>query len=154
MKGRGYFIVGLENSKNSFNVGATLRAAGIFGAASVFIQGKRYSKAGTDTMKAYKHMPLMQVDNILSVIPYDCVPVAVELIEGATPLPSYIHPPRAFYIFGPEDSHISKRTLSACRDTIYIPCHPDSSTRGCLNLAACVNVVLYDRTSKRYQVGN
>ena len=32
--------------------------------------------------------------------------------------------------------------LSWCRDVVYIP------TNGCMNLAACVNVVLYDRLSK------
>jgi tRNA(Leu) C34 or U34 (ribose-2'-O)-methylase TrmL len=37
---------------------------------------------------------------------------------------------------------LGERVLSWCRDVVYIP------TNGCLNLAACVNVVLYDRQSK------
>ena len=75
-------------------------------------------------------------------IPYDCIPVAVDLIDGAQSLPAYIHPQRAFYIFGAEDATLGARILSWCRDIIYIP------TKGCLNLAACVNVVLYDRMIK------
>jgi tRNA(Leu) C34 or U34 (ribose-2'-O)-methylase TrmL len=71
------------------------------------------------------------------------VPVAVELIPGARSLHDYVHPERAFYVFGPEDSSLGKDTLKWCRDVVYIPMN------GCSNLAATVNVVLYDRASKR-----
>ncbi|MBD3350804.1 MAG: hypothetical protein GF364_04880, partial [Candidatus Lokiarchaeota archaeon] len=94
------------------------------------------------TMKHYRHLPLLQVDNLKDVIPYDCVPVAVELIRTARPLMTYTHPERAFYVFGAEDATLGNRVLSWCRDVVYIP------TNGCLNLAACVNVVLYDRLYK------
>ena len=87
-------------------------------------------------------MPMMHVDDLRSVIPYDCVPVAVDLIEGATHLPLYKHPERAFYIFGAEDATLGKSVTDWCRDTIYI------NTEYCMNLAATVNVVLYDRYSK------
>jgi len=68
--------------------------------------------------------------------------VAVDLIEGAIPLHEYKHPERAFYIFGQEDGTLGERVLSYCRDVVYIP------TSYCMNLAATVNVVLYDRMSK------
>src|SRR5690606_30290164 len=73
----------------------------------------------------------------------DCVPVAVDLLEGATPLCEYTHPERAFYIFGPEDGTLGKAVTSWCRDVVYIP------TNYCMNLAATVNVVLYDRLAKQ-----
>ncbi len=139
---RGYACVGLDNPKNSINVGSVLRAAGVFGADMVAISGHRYKRASTDTMKFHRHLPLLQVNNLHDVIPYDCIPVAVELVEQATPLPEYNHPERAFYVFGAEDSTLGSRVLSWCRDVVYIP------TNGCLNLAACVNVVLYDRLAK------
>lgn len=106
------------------------------------ISGKRYRRHNTDAMKHYRHLPLLQVEDLKTAIPYDCVPVAVDLVEGATPLPEYKHPERAFYIFGAEDATLGKRVLSWCRDVVYIP------TNGCMNLAATVNVVLYDRMSK------
>ncbi len=53
-----------------------------------------------------------------------------------------VHPVRAFYIFGGEDATLGGRVLSWCRDVIYIP------TAYCMNLAATVNVVLYDRMTK------
>jgi tRNA(Leu) C34 or U34 (ribose-2'-O)-methylase TrmL len=140
---RGYACVGLDNPKTMSNIGSALRAVGVYGAAMLAISGKRYRKHGSDTMKHYRHLPLVQVNDLKTVIPYDCVPVAIDLIDGATPLPEYNHPERAFYIFGAEDATLGKRVLSYCRDVVYIP------TNGCMNLAATVNVVLYDRMCKR-----
>lgn len=139
---RGYACIGLDNPKNSVNVGSVLRAAGIYKASHVYIRGQRYKGSATDTMKHHRHLPLINVDDLHSAIPYDCVPVAVDLVEDAIPLPEYKHPERAFYIFGAEDATLGKRVLSWCRDTIYIP------MEGCMNLAASVNVVLYDRLAK------
>lgn len=136
---RGYACVGLHNAKNPINVGEALQATGVYDAAMVAVSGKRYHGAITDKMKAYRHMPLIQTENLQNVIPYDCVPVAVDLIDGAIALPKYEHPERAFYIFGPEDGTLGKGVLDYCRDIVYIP------TKACMNLAATVNVVLYDR---------
>jgi tRNA(Leu) C34 or U34 (ribose-2'-O)-methylase TrmL len=143
MSERGYCCIGLDNPKTSVNVGAVLRGAGIYQAKLVAIKGLRYSKAPTDTMKHHRHLPLLHVDSLNNAVPYDCVPVAVELIPGAIPLPKYVHPERAFYVFGAEDATLGRRVLSWCRDVVYVP------TVGCMNLAACVNVVLYDRLAKK-----
>jgi tRNA(Leu) C34 or U34 (ribose-2'-O)-methylase TrmL len=107
----------------------------------VAVSGARYKRSSTDTMAAYKRIPLLHVDDLHSVIPFDCVPVAVDLIADAKPLERYQHPPRAFYIFGPEDGTLGAPTLSWCRDVVSIPA-------GCLNLSAAVNIVLYDRAAK------
>jgi tRNA(Leu) C34 or U34 (ribose-2'-O)-methylase TrmL len=139
---RGYSCIGLDNAKYSLNIGSALRAAGVYGAGFVAVSGKRYSGAKTDTMKAHKHMPLIETDDLYKLVPYSCVPVAVEILDGAIPLPKYTHPERAFYIFGAEDQTLGERVLSWCRDKVYIP------TNGCMNLAATVNVVLYDRLLK------
>lgn len=141
---RGYAALGLFHPRTTVNVGSVLRAAWVYGAGMVVTSGNRYKPVSTDTMDSYKHIPLLQVDDLFSVIPYDCVPVAVDLIEGAIPLPLYNHPERAFYIFGPEDGTLGEKITSRCRTTIVVP------TRGCMNLAAAVNVVLYDRMAKRF----
>ena len=139
---RGYVGIGLERPKNDINVGAALRAAGIYGAAFVAATGTRYGRSPTDTMKSYRHLPLLRPKELLDLLPFDCVPVAVELIEEAIPLQKYKHPERGYYIFGAEDNTLGKRIISKCRDVVYIP------TNGCMNLAATVNVVLYDRMAK------
>lgn len=140
---RGYFAVGLDNCKDSNNLGSAMRAIGCYDGAFLAVSGHRVSaKNATDTMKTYKHRPVLRVDNLKDIIPYDCVPIAVDLVENATPLHEYEHPERAFYIFGAEDATLGKRVLDWCRDKIYIP------TNRCMNLAATVNVVLYDRQAK------
>ena len=142
----GYAAIGLDNPKHEVNVGASCRAAGVYGAAFVAASGWRYGSGGADTMKFYRHAPLFRPADVFDLIPYDCVPVAVDLVDGATPLNEYKHPERAYYIFGAEDATLGHRIISRCRDVIYIP------TNGCMNLAATVNVVLYDRLTKTLEV--
>ena len=139
---RGYSCIGLHNPKTPANIGSAMRAVGVYGSRFLAISGRRFSRHGTDTMKHYRHVPVFQVDDLKTIIPYDAVPVAVDLIDGALSLPDYKHPERAFYVFGAEDATLGKSVLSWCRDVVYIP------TSGCMNLAATVNVVLYDRLSK------
>jgi len=145
MSKRSYACIGLQNPKSPENVGSVMRAAGCYGVNSVFYTGTRYDTAKpfyTDTQKIYEELPLIGVDDLKTIIPVGCVPVAVDLIEGAKPLPTYKHPARAFYIFGPEDGTLKKDITDFCSDTIYVP------TEGCMNLAAAVNVILYDRLAK------
>lgn len=142
---RGYAAIGLCDPKSGENVGGVMRACGVYGAALVVIAGKRYGKLRTfptDTMKAWRHVPVIEAADVLDAVPFGCVPVAIEIVDGARSLPAYKHPERAFYIFGPEDGSVPMSVLARCRDVVSIP------TRHCMNLAATANVVLYDRTAK------
>ncbi len=141
-KVEGYCAIGLDNPKNGINVGQALRAAANYGAAFVAASGKRCKPGETDASLAYRNLPFLRPKDLFDLLPYDCVPVAVDLIPGAKSLIEYVHPERAFYIFGSEDATLGKRILDKCRDVIYIP------TIGSMNLAAAVNVVLYDRLAK------
>lgn len=139
---RGYAAIGLYQPKTAVNIGSALRSAHCYGAALIAVQGRRYERARTDTSKGYRHIPLVQVDDLWDAIPFDCVPVAVELVEGARSLVTYTHPERAFYVFGPEDGSIHRDVLAKCRDVVQLP------TQHCLNLAVTIGTVLYDRQSK------
>lgn len=144
---RGYAAIGLYRPKDAANIGGVLRAAWCHGASLVAVAGARlHANAGirhsTNTPSAWKHIPVLTGDNLHDLIPFDCVPVAVDLVDDATPLPSYQHPQRAFYVFGPEDGTLGEPVLSWCRHRVVVP------TRMCMNLAATVNVVLYDRIAK------
>lgn len=141
---RGYACIALHMPKTAVNIGSALRAAHIYGARLIVTSGRRYSPVSSDTTKAYRHVPFLQADDVFEVIPYDCVPVAVDLVEGARALPAYHHPERAFYIFGPEDGTLGRKITDRCRDKIMVP------TAHCMNLAAAVNVILYDRMCKAY----
>ena len=107
-RSRGYAAIGLYQPKTPANVGSVLRAAHCYGTAFVAKTGQRYHGSSTDTMKAYRHLPLLQVDDLFDAIPHDCVPVAVDMIDGARDLTNYVHPERAFYIFGPEDGTLGR----------------------------------------------
>jgi len=126
-----------------------MRAAGCYRAAFMAIQGARFGEAlriakiPTDVHRGWRHMPLMFVESLLAIQPFECDVVGVEIVDGAKPLPEFTHPDRAFYIFGPEDGSIKKDVLNQCRYVVKVP------TCACMNLAATVNVILYDRMAKR-----
>jgi tRNA(Leu) C34 or U34 (ribose-2'-O)-methylase TrmL len=138
----GYAAIGLHNPRNPLNVGAALRAASCFGVSLVALTGRSYKVQRTDTARTHLRIPILHTENLRDVIPYGCVPVAVERRPGALSLPDYSHPDRAFYIFGPEDGTLGPDILDWCRDVVEIP------SLYSLNLAAAVNVALYDRTAK------
>lgn len=142
----GFFGIGLTRPKFSHNIGSALRACDAYQGSFIAVTGSRTKIKGqaTDTTGARKRIPIFRTDNLLDVVPYDCVPVAVEFLpERAVNLTSYIHPSRAFYIFGPEDGTLGMTVLDKCRDVVYLP------TNICLNLATTVATVLYDRKAKQ-----
>jgi len=141
---RGYAAIGLYAPKTEANIGGVLRACMCYEAAMVAIEGARYKRQRTDTQAAYRHIPLVH-GSLLELIPFDCVPVVVELREDARSLVDYVHPRSAFYIFGPEDGNVPERIATKCRDRVYVP------TRFCMNLAATANVIMYDRLSKGFK---
>lgn len=138
-------IIGLCNPKSPSNVGAVMRAAGCYGVNAVRYNGCRYERAAKfqeDTRHAARTIPLLAVDSLTSDLTADTKIVCVEFARGATALPAFVHPARALYLFGPEDGSISQELVDEADEVVYIP------TIGCMNLAATVNVVLYDRLAK------
>lgn len=146
-KRRGYACVGLHRPKFKSNVGSVLRASTCFGVSMVAISGDRpsrnMSRIATDTPHTCRHTPVIKVSDLRSVIPVGCVPVAIDIVDGAVELPEFTHPEQAFYVFGPEDGTLESEILRWCDYKVFIP------TTICMNLAAAVNVVLYDRQAKR-----
>lgn len=138
----GYSAIGLVNTKIEANVGGVLRACTCYKVSLVIIQGQRYKRLSSDTTAATRQIPLIQTSDILESIPFDCVPVCVEITEGSRSLFTFQHPKRAIYIFGPEDGSIPKSILEKCQLIVKIP------TAYCMNLAATANVILYDRMLK------
>jgi len=148
---RGFAAIGLHRIKNPTNVAGALRAAHCYGASMVAISGARVSgdqiQAAANTTKAHRHMPVLRGDDLRDLIPYGAVPVAVDLVADAVRLMDFVHPQSAFYVFGPEDGTLGEKTLSWCAYRVMVP------TSFCMNLAATVNVVLYDRLAKQPMVG-
>lgn len=142
--------VGLINPKSASNVGAVMRAAGCYQVDRVLYSGHRYDRAvklSTDTKNIRTSIPLIHLDalgatDFLDALEADTKLVCVDLIQGATPLPAFDHPEKALYVFGPEDGTVPQAIVDHADHVVFVP------TVGCMNLAASVNVVLYDRLAK------
>jgi tRNA(Leu) C34 or U34 (ribose-2'-O)-methylase TrmL len=138
-------FIGLVDPKSPTNVGSVMRAAGCYQVDQVRYSGGRFERAAqyqTDTKDILSKIPLAREDDLLANLPADMKIVCVELAEGATPLPQFVHPDQAIYVFGPEDGSIPQILINQADHVVYVP------TVGCMNLAAAVNVVLYDRLAK------
>jgi len=140
----GFASIGLHNPKDPANIGGVIRAAHAYGAASVALSGDRVKHAvthPTNTGAGHNKFPIYRGD-LRGLIPFGAVPVAIELCDDAESLFTFKHPRQAFYIFGPEDSSLGRSVLDWCVHRVMVP------TTICMNLAATVNVVLYDRACK------
>ena len=139
--------IGLINPKSPDNVGAVLRAAGCYGVAAIYYTGTRFERAAKyqlDTKKRSDTITLTGVASLLEHRQPGQALICVELAEGATPWPACQHPNDALYVFGPEDGSIDQAIIDAADAVVYVP------TIGCMNLAATVNVLLYDRLAKQH----
>jgi len=153
---KAHVTIALTNPKTPTNVGAVMRAAGCYQADQIIYNGNRFAQAAkyhkqklqTDTFNMQDKIPLLQVESFINIkdslesIPSSAKIICVDLVEGATPLPHFVHPEQAVYIFGPEDSSVRQEVIDIADDVVYVP------TIGCMNLAATVNVLLYDRLAK------
>jgi tRNA G18 (ribose-2'-O)-methylase SpoU len=142
---RGYFEIGIVRGKCAPNVGTLWRSAYQLGAAGVFTIGKRYPIQASDTVKAWKHVPMREFadfDAFLAALPYSCPIVGIEM--GGKPLTSFVHPERATYILGAEDHGISPDILARCHHVVSLPSMRSES----YNVAVAGSLVMFDRQNK------
>lgn len=145
----------LENPKYPHNVGGALRACAAFGAPRLYWTGERVffkpeHLPGPDPARQRRQSVRFarEPEALDRLIARGFVPVAVELKPDAENLVFFAHPEKAAYVFGPEDGSLSKDALRRCHRFVSVPTHY------CLNLAATVNVVLYDRRVKAMLAGS
>lgn len=137
----------LINPKYSHNVAAAIRACSCFGIKTLFWTGTRVHPSEyerlprEERMKGYRDVVWFPTDR-----PFDnfekAHPVCVEIHKGSIALHRFVHPDNAVYVFGPEDGGVPQVIRRHCWSFVHIP------SFHCLNLAAAVNVVLYDRAAK------
>lgn len=154
--------VALINPRYAHNIGGAVRAASCFGIPQVWWTGDRVRLDPSrgerlpreERMKGYKRVQIVQFDRVFDQFGPDVTPVAVELRPNAERLPDFVHPDKALYVFGPEDSSLSKVELIHCHRFMVIPTEEDENGRPfCTNLAAAVYLVLYDRMVKLGRAG-
>jgi len=146
---RGYFAIGIYHPKTSTNMGTLWRSAYIFGASFIFTIGRRYQKQASDTVKAYRHIPLynfLDFQDFHKFLPYDCQIVCVEIADNSIALHKFNHPERAIYLLGAEDEGIPKEILKNYQIIQII-----SDLPFCLNVAVAGSIVMHDRFIKEGQ---
>jgi tRNA C32,U32 (ribose-2'-O)-methylase TrmJ len=144
----------MVNPKYDYNVGGAQRACSCWGIPQLWWTGNRVRFEATtasktnkkrlpreERMKGYKDVELFQFD-----YPFDqfegAVPIAIELVPGAESLPTFVHPEKAIYVFGPEDGSIDAMMRQHCHRFVSIPAYH------CTNLCMAIGLVLYDRFVK------
>jgi|SRR5690606_876346 len=144
----------LINPKYDYNVGGAQRACSCWGIPQLWWTGNRVRFEATasgkgnkkrlpreERMKGYMDVELRQYDYPFDQFE-DVTTVAIELIPGAEQLPSFEHPEKAVYVFGPEDGSIDSMSRKHCHRFVSIPAYH------CTNLSLAVGLVLYDRFTK------
>lgn len=145
----------LIDPKYPHNVGSAVRACAVFGATTLRWTGSRVTASlehrlpREERLRDYRDRVIfapvgyaMQDRPVDHYVSEGMTPVCVEVTGEAESLVDFAHPERAVYVFGPEDGGVPKGVRHACHRFVTIP------SDGCLNLAAAVNVVLYDRMAK------
>jgi tRNA G18 (ribose-2'-O)-methylase SpoU len=143
---RGYFEIGIYQGKTVMNLGTLWRSAYQLGAAGIFTIGQRMPPQASDTLKAYRHIPLRRFatfDEFMAGRPHDCPLVGVEM-EGK-PLAGYAHPQRAQYLLGAEDIGLPRRVREQCQAIITI----ESLRTESYNVAVAGSLVMWHRVAYR-----
>ncbi len=141
---KGYYGIGIFETKETTNVGTLWRSAQNFGADYIFTIGARYKKQRTDTCKTWRNIPLFEYKNwedFLNHIPREAELVFVEQTEDAKPLETYSHPKQAIYVLGAEDHGVPIQFMRGHRKV-------QIDTPMCLNVAVAGSIVMYDRKIK------
>jgi len=140
---RGYFGIGVEGISKEKNVGTIIRSSHSFGASFFFsinpdVNIRAYRES--DTSLAFDHMPYYQYDSPEEMeLPNQCTLVGIELVDESIEMPSFRHPTRAAYVFGPEMGHLSDETIAQCHHVVKIP------MKFCVNVGVAAAITMYDR---------
>ena len=144
-KQRGFFGIGIQNTKTEQNIGTLWRSASIMGASFIFTIGRRYKKQASDTMASWRHIPLYNYETFeefYKAMPYDCRLIGVELDTKSVPVAQFKHPERCVYLLGAEDIGLSKEAIEKCHSLVQLP------GEYCMNVAVAGSIIMYDRTTK------
>ncbi len=150
---RGYFGIGIYNWKKDVNIGTLWRSAFMFDASFIFTIGREYKYQHSDTVKSYKHIPLFNYPDFNEFkknIPFFAKIIGIEMTDNSRLLTKYIHPDRAIYILGAEDSGLSESIMVQCQDIIQIPTKQKYS----LNVSTAGAIIMYDRFMKNKELIN
>lgn len=147
MATRGFFGVGIMETKIEANVGMLMRSAYLYNASYIFTIGARYERVASDTPNAHMSIPTFYFENFddfMGHIPLRTSLVGIEQTSSSRDLTNYIHPERAVYLLGAEDYGLPNEVTQACDQVVEIPTHRPYS----MNVAVAGSIVMADRYVK------
>ena len=139
---KGYFEIGIYHGKTEMNIGTLWRSAYQLGASGIFTIGERYKRQCSDTVKAYRHIPLRHYEDFEQFNqnrPYAAPLIGVEF--GGHNLSNFVHPKSAIYLLGAEDHGLPESILQQCQYIVSI----ESVNIASYNVAVAGSIVMYHR---------
>lgn len=133
--------VAIENWQHDMNIGTIVRNANAFNVAAVHIIGKRHwNKRGAMVTDRYLNIYQHQtVDDFVKAVG-DRHIIAVDNLNGATPLSSATLPRKAVLVFGGEGPGLSAEMIAASEQMVMI--EQFGSTRS-VNVGVAAGIVMY-----------
>jgi tRNA G18 (ribose-2'-O)-methylase SpoU len=138
------FHVAIENWVNDANIGAVVRNANAFLAASVRIVGRRkWNRRGAMVTDRYQHVAHHEdVAGLRDWAAGEGLPViGVDNLPGAVPIDTYALPRACVLLFGQEGPGLSDAARAICADVLAI--RQFGSTRS-INAAAASAVAMHE----------
>lgn len=145
---RGFFGVAVYAPKHYENVGTLFRSCRAMGVSIIFQIGRRYKLQKSDTGKAFRSIPFLEVEDwqsFLKIKPRETALVGCELTNRSHSLVNFVHPERAIYVLGAEDFGLQENILRDCSYVVKIP----SLTVESLNVSVAGSIIIWDRQSKK-----
>lgn len=135
--------IAIENLEHDLNIGSIVRTGNAFNVGGVHIVGrKRWNRRGalvTDRYLDVHHQP-----DVESLVQWaranDYQIVAVDNMDGSTPIETTELPERAILVFGQESNGLTPELLAAADSAVYIP--QTGSTRS-MNVAAAAAIAMH-----------
>lgn len=135
--------IAVENLERDFNMGTIVRNANAFNVARVHVVGRRqWNKRGAMKTDAYMH--IMYHQTVTEFMEYAKAHsksvIAVDIVEGATPLHDTPLPKNALLVFGAEGPGLSDELLTAAERVTHI--EQFGSTRS-VNVGVASGIAMY-----------
>jgi tRNA G18 (ribose-2'-O)-methylase SpoU len=135
--------IAIENWEHDFNIGTVIRNANAFNAAGVHVIGeRRWDRRGA--MVTHRYLHLHHHPTVIDFVEWSAeasVPlVAIDNVEGSTPIESTSLPERCALVFGQEGPGLSAEMRSAVSMTCAITQY--GSTRS-LNAGVASGIAMY-----------
>ncbi|ADH91951.1 RNA methyltransferase [Arcanobacterium haemolyticum] len=135
--------IAIENLEHDLNIGSIVRTGNAFNVSGVHIVGKKkWNRRGA--LVTDRYLNVHHHAEVSSLVEWarenDYQLVAVDNMEGSTPIAETALPERAVLIFGQESNGLSAELLAAADSAVYIPQY--GSTRS-MNVAAAAAISMH-----------